>query len=89
MGMEYDCRATLFDQLKNWPVKLASYFMQMSFRVSDLNFNWLLHFSTFLFRGSLHSMFRKLTNVEMLNLKIGAETQDKIDIITVEKERLS
>ena len=30
-------------------------------------------------------MFRKLTNVEMLNLKIGAETQDEIDI-TVEKE---
>ena len=43
----------------------------MSFRVSDFNF---------------HSMFRKLTNVEMLNLKIGAETQDKIDIITLEKE---
>ena len=41
-------------------------------------FNWLLHFSTFLFRGSLYSMFRKLTNVEMLNLKIGAETQDKM-----------
>ena len=52
-------------------------------------FNWLLHFSTFLFRESLHSMFRKLNNIEMLNLKIGAETQDKIDIITVEKERLS
>ena len=51
--------------------------------------NWLLHFPTFLFGGSLHSLFRKLTNVEMLNLKIGAETQDKIDLITVEKERLS
>ena len=63
--------------------------MQMSFRVSDLNFNGPLHFSTFLFRGPLDSMFRKLTNVEMLNLKIGAETQDKIDIISVEKERLS
>ena len=52
-------------------------------------FNWLLHFSIFLFWGSLYSMFRKLTNIEMLNLKIGAETQDKIDIITIEKERLS
>ena len=52
-------------------------------------FNWLLHFSIFLFRGWFHSMFRKLTDIEMLNLKIGAETQDKIDIITVEKERLS
>ena len=55
--------ATLFGQLKNWPVifwpvKLASYFMQMRFEVIDFRFNWLLQFSTFLFRGSLHSMFR-------------------------------
>ena len=52
-------------------------------------FNWLLHFPTFLFRGSLHSMFRKLTNVEMVNQKIGVQTEDKINLITVEKERLS
>ena len=38
---------------------------------------------------NVEMLFRKLTNVEMLNLKIGVETQDKIDIITIEKERLS
>ena len=35
---KYIVWATLFGQLKNWPVKLASYFMPMRFEVIDLKF---------------------------------------------------
>ena len=72
-------RPTLFGQLKNWPVKFASYFVQMRLEVSDLKFK----LTTWLFYSSFGRCYR-LVQVYSHNsfwesqmIKMGAETRHK------------